>query len=157
SCRGVLSNALALAIVTQAVADMRAADGISTFLKISEECPEEGIMRLANRILTRLMGNSVEDILHNLHAPDTTPLLYQQSLAMLANMTNNARHAQRLVEIAALGCVVGVLQQALPATTAAATAKTGCNVAAVDAEALRDSGALDSLLHALNTQNLSPE
>ena len=139
---------------------IKEAGGIDIYLKVLDSFPDnEKLARLGGKFLTRITGDSIEELIAILKESGVSPALLERTLALLASLAIDNSSSNDIVGNGGVQALLAMFQQNLSGKALESTCKAISRLAgnAKNIQGLVDNGAITQLVGALGVKQATAE
>ncbi|GMI22914.1 hypothetical protein TeGR_g9288 [Tetraparma gracilis] len=141
------------------IREIKAAAGVDIYLRVLEAFPDERIQRLGGKFLTRITGDSIEELIAILREKGVSQAQMERTLALLASLAIEGKSMEDIVNSGGVAALVDLLESAVSARALESACKAIARIAgnARNVQALVDAGAVAQLVLALGHPQATSE
>ncbi|GMI17199.1 hypothetical protein TrLO_g6315 [Triparma laevis f. longispina] len=137
------------------IAELKSLEGIDVYLKVLDSFPDnDKIARLGGKFLTRITGDSIEELIEILKQKGVSPALLERTLALLASLAIDSNSSDDIVNKGGVAAILSMLEGNLTGKALEATCRAVARLAhnARNIQGLVDNGAVTQLVAALSSK-----
>jgi hypothetical protein len=137
------------------IAELKSLDGIDVYLKVLDSFPDnDKIARLGGKFLTRITGDSIEELIEILKQKGVSPALLERTLALLASLAIDSNSSDDIVNKGGVAAILSMLEGNLTGKALEATCRAVARLAhnARNIQGLVDNGAVTQLVASLSSK-----